>query len=338
MRKEVKRGLYDQYRGLILGGAAVLGVGLILFIFVTGATAKAYSCDSLLQPGASESVPTTPPTFIATPTPSVSPSPSATATASASATASATAAPTASATAIPTSSAVNPTATASSSASAGASPSATVSPTAPPTAAPTASPTASPIPSATASTPPTPEPSPTASPSPSPSPSPAPSPTQRLGFVTDDLGRDHTAPGSTIDYTFCPPTSGKHFPPTAGRAPLAREFYSADAGVVPGNWIHNLEHGWVVLAYRDVPGAGDAPTDAELAAMRTFFDTAAPAASCASVPNKVVVVRFDEMSARFALLAWDRALLTDTFDVAQALQFAEQYVDTAQAPERGGCP
>ncbi|MEO6578515.1 MAG: DUF3105 domain-containing protein [Candidatus Limnocylindria bacterium] len=146
-------------------------------------------------------------------------------------------------------------------------------------------------------------------------------------------------PGSTIDYAFCPPTSGNHYPPLAGKAPLARELsFSTDTGIAPGNWIHNLEHGWVVLAYKGAIGAVDGPTDLESTAMHTFFDTAASAPSCTSVPNKVVVVRFDDMDSRFALLAWDRALLTNTFDVGEALEYYNQNLDSAQAPERGGCP
>ena len=44
--------------------------------------------------------------------------------------------------------------------------------------------------------------------------------------------------------------------------------------------------------------------------MRTFYETA-PASTgttSAACPNKVIVVRFDDMDNRFALLAWDRAV------------------------------
>ncbi|MBA2570901.1 MAG: DUF3105 domain-containing protein [Chloroflexi bacterium] len=154
--------------------------------------------------------------------------------------------------------------------------------------------------------------------------------------MTQDLGRTHFPPGTTIDYSFCPPTSGNHFQ-VGPQAPIRRDFYGPDSQVRPGSWVHNLEHGYVVLAYRG--GEGGATQD-ELAAMRAFFESA-PAStypnSCPSVPNKVLPVRFDDMSTRFALLAWDRALLVDEFEAEAALTFYEQWVDSAQAPEAGSC-
>jgi hypothetical protein len=52
----------------------------------------------------------------------------------------------------------------------------------------------------------------------------------------------------------------------------------------------------------------------------------------------VLVVRFDNMTTRFALIAWDRVLLTDTFDVNQAKTFAQQFTDQPGVnPEQGAC-
>lgn len=152
-----------------------------------------------------------------------------------------------------------------------------------------------------------------------------------------DMGQSHVRPGTTVSYAFCPPTSGSHYD-FGARAPLSQGFYDADDGVSPGNWIHNLEHGWVVLAYRDPEGA-DGPTSEELSQMRSFIESAplSPAA-VACAPNKVIAVRFDDMSTRFGLMIWDRSLLTDTFDPEEALTFYQQWVDSAQAPERGFCP
>ncbi len=144
------------------------------------------------------------------------------------------------------------------------------------------------------------------------------------------------AGGSTIEYAYCPPTSGDHYN-APGQGPIRREFYGPGSERAPGGWIHNLEHGWIVLAYQG--GEGQAPSEDVLAEMRTFFETAPPSTlpgPCAS-PNKLLVVRFDEMDTPFAMLAWDHALLMDTFDQEQALTFYEQWVDSEQAAERGAC-
>jgi hypothetical protein len=50
-----------------------------------------------------------------------------------------------------------------------------------------------------------------------------------------------------------------------------------------------------------------------------------------------MVARFDGMSTDFALLAWDRALLTDEFDLDTALLFAEQWMEHDAAPENNSC-
>ena len=52
--------------------------------------------------------------------------------------------------------------------------------------------------------------------------------------------------------------------------------------------------------------------------------------------SRPIVARFDEMSTPFAVLAWNRALLLDRFDLAQASAFAQQWTDVT-APEADRC-
>lgn len=91
------------------------------------------------------------------------------------------------------------------------------------------------------------------------------------------------------------------------------------------------------MAYR---GGPDGATQEELAELRDFFENAPAstfAGTCPSIPNKVVALRFDQMTTKFAVLAWDRALLVDTWDADGAMVFYEQWVDSPQAPEAGAC-
>lgn len=283
-RRVEQRSVWDRYRGLLLGAFALLGAGIIGFVFFQSASGAAYTCGPHLTPGPVASAPTPAPTFRETPTPSPSPSASA---------------------------AASPVTSAPGSASPGASPSASITGSASPSASASAS--TSPSASASASAPPS-----------------AP-----LGFPTEDEGADHVRPGTAISYAFCPPTSGVHYE-VGPQAPLRRAFYGPDTETRPGSWVHNLEHGWIVLAYR---GGAEGATTEELAQIRAFFESAPPSTfpnSCQS-PNKLLPVRFDAMDTKFALLAWDRALLTDTFDADQALTFYQQHVDSLQAPERGAC-
>lgn len=144
--------------------------------------------------------------------------------------------------------------------------------------------------------------------------------------------------GTTIEYGFCPPTSGNHYN-SAGRGPIPGNFYPPNQEQAPGGWVHNLEHGWVVLLYRCPGGAAGAegcPTEQQMAQMRQFFDTApTPPSGC---NRKVLVARFDSMTTQFALVSWGRALLTDTFDVDTARTFAQQWMEHESLPERTNCP
>ena len=107
----------------------------------------------------------------------------------------------------------------------------------------------------------------------------------------------------------------------------------------PMYWVHNLEHGYVVLAYRcpsGVLGQGDCISQADMAGIQSWYDNA-PAPTKSNCATKVLAVRFDSMSTPFALLAWDRALLLDVWQPEQAATFAAQWIDAPTTPELGTC-
>jgi hypothetical protein len=145
-------------------------------------------------------------------------------------------------------------------------------------------------------------------------------------------------PGGSVKYAFCPPTSGDHYI-IAGQAPMQPQVYGAAQERNPQYWVHNLEHGYVVLAYRcpsGVLGQGDCISQSDMTQIQAWYNNAPPppASTCA---KKVLAVRFDSMNTRFALIAWDRVLLMDTFDPAAAQTFAGQWEDAPTTPERGAC-
>lgn len=155
------------------------------------------------------------------------------------------------------------------------------------------------------------------------------------GFTTDSLGSQHVTAGTKVRYAFCPPTSGSHYN-AAGIGPLRPGFYGPDDRAGPGGWVHNLEHGYVVALYRFADGTG--PSEADLAALRTFAANAPPTSSAAACGyrSKIVVTRFDDMATPFAVVAWDQALLLDRFDPSAAQRFASRWIE-ASAPEPNAC-
>jgi hypothetical protein len=218
----------------------------------------------------------------------------------------------------------------------------TPSPSASPSSSPTAPASGSAAPSSSAAPSESPAPSATAEPSasaaPSASPSPEPEPTARLGFTTNDLGRTHVQFNSPVKFAFCPPTSGDHYNVIPGQIPMPPQVYGVSTEKIPQYWIHNLEHGYVVLAYRcpsGVIGSGDCITQTEMDTINAWFDQSPGSPNPAQTGKRVVAVRFDEMDTRFALIAWDREYLFNELDLNTALTFAQQWVDSVTAPEAG---
>ena len=153
---------------------------------------------------------------------------------------------------------------------------------------------------------------------PSPTPPVSPGSSTRLGFAEEDMGRSHLV-SRPQRYLYCPPASGTHIAQT-GQGPIVPKVYKPSDNVGPPNWIHNLEHGGLVVLYRnDSPGA----TTAGLQAFQEFYNTFPPSPICKIPAYQVspVVARFDTMPHPYALLVWDRVLYMDTWDPALAIRF-----------------
>ena len=100
---------------------------------------------------------------------------------------------------------------------------------------------------------------PTTAPSISPEPSPAPSPPTPydpkppnvngdaiIGQAIDEMPHTHVAPPAKVQYDHDPPTSGCHYN-IQGQAPIAPGVYNQE---IPAEyWVHNLEHGYIVVLY-----------------------------------------------------------------------------------------
>lgn len=153
---------------------------------------------------------------------------------------------------------------------------------------------------------------------PSPTPPVSPGSSTRLGFAEENMSNSHIV-SRPQRYLYCPPASGTHLS-LAGQGPIAPKVYKPSDNVGPPNWLHNLEHGGLVVLYRnDSPGA----TTAGLQAFQEFYNTFPPSPIC-KIPayqSSPVVARFDTMPHPYAVLVWDRVLYMDTWDPALAIRF-----------------
>jgi hypothetical protein len=142
------------------------------------------------------------------------------------------------------------------------------------------------------------------------------------GQPQPDMGRSHVSLGASVRYAYCPPASGSHYnsPPDD---PIPARFYAKDDTAVPQGWIHNLEHGGIVVLYRCA--SGDVCDGAQQDALRSFAGSFPPSPVCKLPPGgnspSPVVARFDQMATPYAALVWGRVLPLQTLDTAAILRF-----------------
>lgn len=125
-------------------------------------------------------------------------------------------------------------------------------------------------------------------------------------------GADHVPDGTEIAWLSDPPHSGPHFPMWA-------TWGEHDESVARGNWVHNLEHGGIVLAYL-CPGG----CEAELDVLRDVI---------AARPDLRILMTADAdlPGPRFAAISWTWIHRTDAPDLDTLLCFVDQHEN--HAPE-----
>lgn len=174
-------------------------------------------------------------------------------------------------------------------------------------------------------------PTPTASPSTGGSPDP--------GYVQPDMGRRHANLGDKITYTYCPPASGAHYN-VSGGGPVQPRFYGPNDKVLPEGWIHNLEHGALVVLYRGRDGDPGLTTDGQ-SALRDLFDSVPASPICGVAPRTSVgpiVARFDEMATPYAAIVWGRVLPLQELDAQQVLDFFQAWGERTNPEKQCAAP
>jgi hypothetical protein len=146
-----------------------------------------------------------------------------------------------------------------------------------------------------------------------------------LGQVQADMGNQHVGVGDKVTYAVCPPASGHHIN-KQGFGPLLPKVYGPDDQSTPNGWVHNLEHGGLVLLYSCDKGACDSASTAALGPFATGFPKSAICGLPAGLVGPVVA-RFEQMPTKYAALIWDRVLYLDTLDVQKIYDFYTRYAE-----------
>jgi hypothetical protein len=119
-------------------------------------------------------------------------------------------------------------------------------------------------------------------------------------------GWSHVPVCSRVSYFTNPPSSGNHYPVWAA--------YKSYASPVPrGFYVHDLEHGAIVLTYNCPNGC-----DADVAAAQAMIDALPTDADCAAARSAVrvrmVMTPDPELDVPFAASAWGWTLRAKCFD------------------------
>jgi hypothetical protein len=132
------------------------------------------------------------------------------------------------------------------------------------------------------------------------------------GRKLPDRGQEHVAQGTKITYQEYPPSSGKHWPVWAP--------WAIYKDAVPEEvFVHNLEHGGIVILYNCATPCPDLVRQLE----ETF--PALPKSKFGHA--KVVVSPNPRVKGRLALLAWTRIDDLDRFDRDRIVRFVQAWQD-----------
>ncbi len=132
------------------------------------------------------------------------------------------------------------------------------------------------------------------------------------GVRQEDQGRDHIPEGgSHAPYNSSPPTSGWHFDRWAS-------WGIKDEPLPPELFIHNMEHGGVILHYNCPDGCPD-----EIDQMSEIV----------SLTDETILMPNPDMESRFALTAWNWLMTMELYDDSMARDFVKSHLNSANAPE-----
>jgi hypothetical protein len=134
----------------------------------------------------------------------------------------------------------------------------------------------------------------------------------------------HVDEGAPLSYAHRPPSSGMHY----GTLPQPQEYRMWDTPLSPGRWVHMLEHGAVVVLYRQ--DLCDASCVQQLG---QFYDSA-PRSNLVGVRH-LTITPYQDMDHAVAVVAWGYIDEMDQVDKDRIMADFKSKVDASSAPEQG---
>lgn len=142
-------------------------------------------------------------------------------------------------------------------------------------------------------------------------------------LVDELLPSPHMQECWPLSYPNNPPTSGPHYP-------VPTNFKTYDKPLPPGFWVHNMEHGGIVVLYNCPSGCAG-----EVAQLQAIIDAIPPDPVCTmfmtGAEKRILMVPYPALDVPFAVAAWGHSLKSTCLDPAAIKAFInERY---AMGPE-----
>ena len=134
----------------------------------------------------------------------------------------------------------------------------------------------------------------------------------QVGRQVPDEGQRHVPVGTAVSYRNVPPTSGPHWPRVASWRVHAEE-------LPPEIWVHNLEHGGIVILYRCGTPCPDL--------MQQLWDVSQTFPRSKHGDVKLLITPYRGLKTRLAILAWTWIDEMEAFDRGRLLRFYQAHVD-----------
>ena len=148
-----------------------------------------------------------------------------------------------------------------------------------------------------------------------------------VGQAIAEMPHDHVQPPAKVTYLHDPPTSGCHYNLGYGTAPVQTGVY--DQVIRPEYWVHNLEHGYVVVLYNCPSGCAD-----DVKTLSDWYASVPPDPRGVGY-QKILVMPETTMAPKFAAISWDwYDPMPTKLDINEVRRFYANHVD--ESPEEAG--
>jgi hypothetical protein len=146
-----------------------------------------------------------------------------------------------------------------------------------------------------------------------------------VGQAIDEMPHSHVSPPTQITYNHDPPTSGCHYNLGYGSAPIQAGAY--DQVIRPEYWVHNLEHGYIVVFYNCPSGC-----DVQFQQLRTWYRSLPPDPTRAVPYAKVLILPWPTLHTPFAAASWDWYYPMPEFNIDEVQRFYASHVGQGAEP------